>query len=87
MAEPIYSSVDQNQTEWMTGLVWRLEAIKGFFLKSKPLITRETAFTANKQYKYSSDKLNNFINFNFRPIQESIQDFTTIYLKDLNTNK
>lgn len=72
--------------KWMTELVWRLEAIKGFFVKNKPLITRETAFTANNQYNYSNEKLNHFTSFNYRPIQESIQDFTTMYLKDLNTN-
>lgn len=71
---------------WMTELVWRLEAIKGFLLKKKPLITRETAHTANKQYRYSSEKLQAIIPFDYRPIKESIQDFTKMYLKDLNTN-
>lgn len=72
--------------EWVTKLVWRLEAIRGFILKNKPLITRETAFTANRQYNYSSEKLHHFIKFNYRSIHESIEDFTTMYLKDLNTN-
>jgi len=71
--------------KWMIELVWRLEAVKGFLLKQKPLITRETAFTANRQYHFSNEKLHRFIKFNYRPIQESIQDFSTMYLKDLNT--
>lgn len=69
---------------WMTELVWRFEAIKGFFLKEKALITKETSSTANKKYKFSREKLDRFINFSFRPIDESIQDFTAMFLKDLN---
>ncbi len=71
---------------WMTELVWRLEAIKSIFTKEKPLITKETAFSANKKYHFSSNKLHQFVKFSYRPIQESINDFSKMYLKDLPNN-
>lgn len=72
--------------KWMTELVWRFEDLKSIFTKEKPLITRETAFTANKNYKFSTNKLHQYVKFSYRPIQESINDFSKLYLKDLPKN-
>lgn len=41
---------------WMKEIVWRWEAIKSFFNQKEPLITRETARTADSTYIYDASK-------------------------------
>jgi dihydroflavonol-4-reductase len=44
-------------TPLIAGLVWRLEALKSFFTKKDPLLTKETADTAMTSVHYDSSKL------------------------------
>lgn len=68
---------------WMTELVWRLEKIKTLW-GGRPAVTRETAFSARQVYEYHAEKVKNALNFEFRPLQQSIDDFCTLYQKDKN---
>lgn len=68
---------------WMTELVWRIEAIKGKLFNTKPLITKETAHTANKQYFFSNEKLKNRVKFEYRSLKTSITEFSEMFLADL----
>jgi dihydroflavonol-4-reductase len=42
---------------WMSNIVWRLYAIRKFFTGIKPLITKETAHTADTIFEYDNSKL------------------------------
>ncbi len=67
----------------MGEIVWRLEHIKGKLTGSKPLITKETANTAANIYKYSNKKIVDQLNFQFIPIQQTINEACDYYLKKL----
>jgi nucleoside-diphosphate-sugar epimerase len=53
-------------------IVWRFEWLRSKLTGSKPLITRETARTSKKNYLYSSQKLLSAINFEYSPLEETI---------------
>jgi hypothetical protein len=50
---------------------------------SKPEVTKEMAVTASQIYAYSNEKIRSRAGFEFRPVEESIRDFTRYYLEDL----
>ena len=53
-------------------LVWRFEWLRSKLTASKPLITRETARTSKGNYLYPSDKLKQALNFEYTPLEETI---------------
>ncbi len=57
----------------LAAIAWRLEAVRSFFLRSTPIITRETARTANSRYYYQNDKIKKALNWQFRPLEETIK--------------
>jgi len=67
----------------MSSVAWRAEAVRTFFTGSKPEVTREMATTASQVYSYSSEKLIKTLDFQFRPVGESIREICTHYLEDL----
>lgn len=71
----------------MTFIAWRVEAIRALITGSKPEVTREMATTASQVYSYSSEKLRNTINFEFRPVEESIREICGFYLTDLENER
>ncbi len=59
---------------WMGELVWRLEALKAMFSNKEPLLTKETASTAQVRTYYDSSKvLTALPDFRFTPIDETIE--------------
>ncbi len=68
---------------WLSGLTWRLEALRSFFTGSRPLITKETARSANQQYYYSNEKIRKALNYNFIPVEESVKDTCAVFLKEV----
>ena len=60
-------------TPLLAAIVWRLEAVKGFFTGKTPLLTKETAATAQAVVHFDNTKfLNAFPAFKYRMIAESI---------------
>jgi nucleoside-diphosphate-sugar epimerase len=60
-------------TPLLTEIVWRLEAVKGFFTGKTPLITKETAKTAQAFVNFDNTKfLKTFPAFKYRSIDETI---------------
>ena len=73
--------------KWMSELAWRIEKVK-FVLLNKPiLITKETARTAHKFSYYSSKKIKDELNFQFKPIEQSIQDVSRLFLNEFKLGK
>lgn len=67
--KPPYKKV----TPLMAALVWRLEAIKGKLTGTDPLLTRETANTAQAKVYFDNSKLKQaFPSFEYRPITETV---------------
>lgn len=67
---------------WMTGVIWRVEAIKSFLFGSDPLVTKESAASALSVAKYSNQKIKDAIGFEFIPVEKAIEHTGQIYLKD-----
>ncbi len=61
-------------TPFLAGIVWRLEALKGLITGKAPLLTKETAATAQAVVKFNNRKfLDAFPNFKYRNLEETIQ--------------
>ena len=60
-------------TPFLAGLVWRMEALKAFFTNTNPLLTKETAATAQAKVYFDNSKLFQHLpQFKYSPIKESI---------------
>ena len=60
-------------TPFLAGIVWRLEAIKGLITGKAPLLTKETAATAQAIVRFNNQKfLNAFPDFKYRNIDDTI---------------
>ncbi len=59
---------------WMGELVWRMEAVKAMFSNKEPLLTKETAGTAQATTFFDSSKIKNALpGFGFTPVDETIE--------------
>jgi dihydroflavonol-4-reductase len=59
---------------FMASLVWRLEGIKAMFTGKYPLLTRETAQTAQAVVHFNNMKLNKFLpHFSYTPLPDTIK--------------
>lgn len=71
-------------TPLLAAIVWRLEAVKGFFTGKSPLLTKETAATAQAVVNFDNTKfLKAFPSFTYRTIEETINR-TCSELKELH---
>jgi hypothetical protein len=68
-------------TPWLAALVWRIEAIKGWITRQDPLLTKETAETAQQKVKFDNSKILNAIpGFSFKPLQQTIDESCSYYI-------
>lgn len=66
---------------WMAELVWRMESIRSAFTGKKPLITRETARTAQLKVYYNNEKIQAALpGFKFTPLQQTIAKMCHAFL-------
>jgi nucleoside-diphosphate-sugar epimerase len=72
-------------TPLIAELVWRTEALKSSFNNHQPLVTKETARTAQAKVFFDNSKLLQFLpQFNYTPIQQSISRICSEYKKMYN---
>lgn len=68
----------------LSALVWRWEALKGRITGSDPLLTRETAATARAKVTFNNSRLlNDFLDFRYTPLEESIQRICTEFTEGI----
>ncbi len=66
---------------FLAAIVWRLERLKSFFTGEDPLLTKETADTAQQKVYFDNSKiLQVFPDFRFRPVEETIKACCKSYL-------
>jgi len=68
----------------MSAFYWRVLKALSLVTGKNPLVTKETANTAQQNYKYNNGKLLKSINFEYTPISESIERTAKIFLKENN---
>ena len=66
----------------LSNIAWRIEAVKSFFTRKPPLITKHSASASLSQYRYSNTKIKNAIAFNFEPIDLTIKSVCDDFLKE-----
>lgn len=72
-------------TPFLAELVWRYEGLKGKFSGNDPLLTKETAATAQAKVYFDNSKLlKAFPEFKYTPIEETVQRICR-YLKEKNS--
>jgi len=70
---------------FFASLVWRIEKIKSKLKGEDPLLTRETAETAQTKVYFDNSKIRKFLpGFIFRPISHTIDAYCREYLANLN---
>ncbi len=61
-------------TPFLAAVIWRIEALKGIFTGSKPLLTKETAHTAQAKIVYDNSKLlQQLPAFTYTPIEKTVE--------------
>ena len=71
-------------TPWLAALVWRLEAIKGWVTGQDPLLTKETAETAQQTVKFDNTKILQALpGFSFKPLEQTIEESCSYYLSKM----
>jgi nucleoside-diphosphate-sugar epimerase len=59
----------------LLGLAWRLEAIRSWLARKRPLLTRESARVAMSATRFDNRKLlNDFPEFSYTPLEQTIQE-------------
>ncbi len=58
-------------SRWIA-ILWRIEFLRSLITGKEPLITRETAMMAQKNYYYDNKKIINTLNFNFNTLNNTL---------------
>ncbi|WP_299105738.1 NAD-dependent epimerase/dehydratase family protein [uncultured Winogradskyella sp.] len=69
---------------WLTKIIWRLDWLKSKLLSQPRNLTKQASNSILSIRKYDSSKVENILGFKFKPIEETIKEVSTLYLKDLN---
>lgn len=65
---------------FMIQLLWRLEKLRSLFTSKDPLITKETASTAQRKTFFDNTKLLRFLpGFQYKPLQQTIENYCETY--------
>jgi hypothetical protein len=67
----------------MGEIAWRLFAIVRLLKLSKFSLTKETARASQKQYFYNNSKICLALNFNFKPVEQTIKEVCHQFALDI----
>ncbi|MBU2927845.1 SDR family oxidoreductase [Winogradskyella psychrotolerans] len=70
-------------SSWLLGIGWRLDWLNHKLFGSRRRLSKQTAKSAVSNTKYDASKIKNSINFEFKPIDTSIKEVSTLFLKNL----
>lgn len=68
---------------WLLGLVWRLDWLNHKLFGKRRNLSKQSANSMVTVTKYNNDKANTLLNFEFKPIDNSIKEVSKLYLQDL----
>ena len=68
---------------WLLQIGWRLDWLNHKILGKRRRLSKQTAISALSITKYDASKLKNALNFEFKPVSESIKEVSKLYIKDL----
>jgi dihydroflavonol-4-reductase len=62
-------------------IIWRFATLKSFLFHSSNRLSRFAIENSHKKFYYSSEKVKNTVNFIFRPVQQTIEEFASLPTK------
>jgi len=65
---------------WLTALAWRMEGLRAGLMGDSPRITREIHESAHRRVYFSNEKLVDALDYQYIPIEQSVED--TVYFFD-----
>jgi dihydroflavonol-4-reductase len=68
-------------TKLMSEVAWRLEAAKAFITRNAPLVTRETAATANGTFIYDNQLSVKTFHYSYIPLKNTIAETAALFFK------
>lgn len=72
-------------TPLIAKIVWRLEALKSWFIRKDPLVTKETSITALAKVNFDNSKLKKYLpDFKYRPIEETVAQTCAALQQNIN---
>ncbi len=71
----------------ITGLAWRLDFLRSLFTRSRQALTRDSAIIAHRKYHYSSQKIQNTLDYRFIPVPDSFRYMIEKYLTEKNSGQ
>ncbi|MFM8709631.1 MAG: NAD-dependent epimerase/dehydratase family protein [Sphingomonadales bacterium] len=72
---------------FLLGLAWRIEAIRSWLTRKRPLLTRESARVAMSATRFDNRKLlNDFPDFAYTPLEQTIREACTKYSQQARTS-
>ncbi len=73
--------------KWVMGLLWRLEWIRSKLFGTAPMVTRETAQSAQSIVEFSHLKSVEILGMKYTPISETVKKYAALYESDLAKNR
>jgi dihydroflavonol-4-reductase len=71
-------------TKTLASIAWRMEALKSFFTRKNPLLTRETARVSQNQTKFNNEAILQALpSFSFTPLEYAVKNACKSYTKAL----
>ncbi|RCW93881.1 NAD-dependent epimerase/dehydratase family protein [Winogradskyella arenosi] len=67
---------------WLLQLAWRLDWLKHAILRQPRILSKQAAKSAQSLTYYDNSKLKSALDFEFTPIDESIETVSTLFIKD-----
>jgi dihydroflavonol-4-reductase len=65
----------------LSEVAWRMELVRSLITGSNPLITKETAKSANSNFRFSNEKIKNDLGMSFYSIEEAAQNTAGFFQK------
>lgn len=59
---------------WLSGIGWRIEALRCKISGSSPIVTRENHIIAHQHFRYDNKKISELLDYKFRSVRETIQE-------------
>ena len=70
-------------TPFLSEIAWRVFAIVRFLKLSNFSLTKETARASQKEYYYNNSKITKALQFQFKPVEQTVKEVCTQFLIDL----
>lgn len=69
---------------WLMALAWRFDWLSFKLFGKRRSLSKQAAKSAIRVTKYDNSKIKNSVNFEFKPINQSIQEVSKLFLKDFD---